>query len=341
MRALLDPNHSAFFQSGFILSRSEKPGDRIQLASLSSTEKDAPIFAPSFFSKHQESTIRAANLMDIARSDLLRACEGPSLDPLTWSAVNWREFEKDFLDFQWEASQGNLKKAVLFASQSGPPPSVDRIRFWLGQLLLHTENYPVWIYGFWNEEGGILGATPELLFERKGDQLTTMALAGTQKPGFPSLQSDPKEMQEHALVVEALCESLGKDRTQVGELQLRAAGPTLQHLFTPIRAKIPESLSTEALIQALHPTPALGGVPRETALRFLAERERGRGRFGAPFGLAEQMVVAIRGIQWDREKSWITAGAGILPQSILTTERYELMMKLRSIRKSFSEDASS
>ena len=76
------------------------------------------------------------------------------------------------------------------------------------------------LYALWTKEKGILGFTPEFLFEKKGRSLKTHALAGTRKKGEESLLKNKKELKEHEIVVKGLRESL-KD---LGGLKKRKTG---------------------------------------------------------------------------------------------------------------------
>jgi menaquinone-specific isochorismate synthase len=194
---------------------------------------------------------------------------------------------------------------------------------------------------------------------------------------LPELLNDPKELQEHRFVIEGICSSLRAfARTferafvdavasapfsvpveiEVGvtrELQL----PSLSHLMTPISIDLTalsramsESVKVfplfEELVRKLHPTPALGGFPRDQAQIWLrtVKTMPGRMRFGAPFGIVNEQgeahcVVGIRNIQWKDSVVLIGAGCGIIVESDLDREWKELLGKIQSIRRIFGWEA--
>ncbi len=195
-------------------------------------------------------------------------------------------------------------------------------------------------YGFWNEDGGLLGATPELLFDKKGNVLHTMALAGTlgHHEDTDAFLNDPKERREHQIVVESISRELEPFGTvRVGEIGLQKAG-ALYHLKTEIALQLNADPSFKDLVSALHPTPALGAYPKEEGQEWLKgyNRLEPRGRYGAPAGVYSKerdqttLVVAIRGVQWDKEHSRLGIGAGVISESRFDSEWEELLRKMRA-----------
>ena len=193
-------------------------------------------------------------------------------------------------------------------------------------------------YGFWTDEEGMLGATPEILFQLEGLNLKTMALAGTASLESPSLLENPKEMHEHRLVIEDIQNALSSfGEVKIGETQEKML-PTLKHLFTPIEVILQQVVSPETLISALHPTAALGGFPRAEAQEWLAQQPEAsiRRRYGAPFGYVDDhsalILVAIRNIQRFDEKIWLGSGCGVVEGSQPEREWEELKLKRQSVR---------
>jgi menaquinone-specific isochorismate synthase len=99
-------------------------------------------------------------------------------------------------------------------------------------------------------------------------------------------------------------------------------------------------LTPEDLIHRLHPTPALGPLPRNPDTLGMLVKWRNRlgcpGQFGAPFGLLEQgkfdAVVAIRGIWWEGQKMMLPAGCGVIEASRLVNEWRELRLKREAVK---------
>lgn len=201
---------------------------------------------------------------------------------------------------------------------------------------------PLQSYGWVQTETGFAGATPELLFSLNENRLETMALAGTARSEDREVFAvDEKEIREHEYVAQTLVSKL-LDLGKVERLsrEILDLGPIV-HFLTTISLELPVRLEAEDLLRRLHPTPALGPLPRtvETLDRLLEWRERlGCPReFGAPFGLWDEgrfdAVVAIRGIWWDGLQLKLPAGCGIIEASRLVNEWRELRLKREAVRQ--------
>lgn len=264
-----------------------------------------------------------------------------------FQAPTVESFRQSFETIQNEIKELRLQKAVpvVFSRSSRAVTPLDRAHWILRLMELPSS---VHLYGFWTPESGILGATPETLFHVKGQTLKTMALAGTASRSAGGSQadllSDPKEQQEHRLVIEDLQEQL-RDFGQVtrGETHVVEL-PTLWHLRTWLEVQLQRPLAgqdLQKLIQRLHPTPALGLAPRARGFSWLRSlpEQQDRHFFGAPlaFRLAKDEVVAlvmIRGVQWDSRGAAIGTGCGIVADSQFEKEWSELAAKRNTVLKS-------
>lgn len=197
------------------------------------------------------------------------------------------------------------------------------------------------------------GATPELLAEVTGSKLRTVALAGSIGRGQTGpedealgrqLLANPKERHEHALVVEAVQESL---QPLVSHLAI-AAQPSLlklsniQHLQTEISGHLNGQPGILPVVAALHPTPALGGRPRALALQLLEQTEPvARGWYGAPLGwldpdLNGMFAVAIRSAVSVGREALLYAGAGIVADSVPEKEWQETQLKFKPLMEALA-----
>jgi len=190
------------------------------------------------------------------------------------------------------------------------------------------------------------GATPELLVAVEGSRIETMGLAGTIKRGqtpeeddmlADRLLNDPKEAYEHRVVVDSQRERLTPLTTM---LSIPNAPTTLklsnlQHLYTPITGQLSTPAGVLPLVDILHPTPALGGVPRDKAMQYIREAEPvPRGWYAAPIGWIDHnmdgmFAVAIRSAVVQGERAWLYAGAGIVAESVPQREWDETALKFR------------
>ena len=235
--------------------------------------------------------------------------------------------------------RGELRKAVpaVFEVSEGPLDAAGR-----AGALRALANLPAGLmpHGCWDASGGLLGASPEMLFENDGGEIRTMAVAGTARAGAApdEILDDPKELAEHRFVLddlEAQLAPLGrvtKDSTHLWRIGI------LSHLRTDLRLEPREPVAFGDLVARLHPTPAVGVSPRE-GWRDWAARLDGapRGRFAAPFGLllpggAARCLVSIRNVQWDENSARCGAGCGLVPGSVLENELAELRLKLAATR---------
>jgi isochorismate synthase len=201
-------------------------------------------------------------------------------------------------------------------------------------------------YRFLLKEGQsvFFGATPELLFRREKGEIFVPAIAGTRALGSgrgegelrESLLSSAKDRAEHNWVVSGIRDtlaSLGLDPQSVPEPEIMRTSRLL-HLYTPIRARDPGRISSERVMEALHPTPAIGGQPQEKAMDFLFENENwDRGLFSAPLLFRssgrELCLVAIRSALLQRNELHFFAGAGYVKGSTPESEWRETESKLR------------
>jgi isochorismate synthase len=196
--------------------------------------------------------------------------------------------------------------------------------------------------------GGFVGASPELLVRRRGRVATSRPMAGTvprgdsaaaEADGLARLTGSPKEAVEHRLVVDAVADGLAKvaDRVQVGRPEVVRLA-TVAHLATEITADLTGALPTALeLAGLLHPTPAVGGSPRDAALAAIAALEPfDRGRYAGPVGWVDragdgEWAVALRCATLDGPRAHLLAGAGIVPGSDPDAEWAETEYKLRAV----------
>jgi len=256
-----------------------------------------------------------------------------------WSQFDTTAFAATFHTVQAALRRGELSKAVpaVFEQSEGPLQKAERER-----ALRSLANLPAGLmpYGYWDANGGCLGASPELLFANDGVETHTMAVAGTARAGRApdEMMDDPKERNEHALVLEDLTAQMAAlGHVTRGATRLWRVG-ILSHLRTDLRVAPAQAAAFADLVRLLHPTPAVGIAPRGDWRTWVSRLDGAdRGVFAAPFGLAlpngtARCLVAIRGVQWDREVTRCAAGCGVVRGSDLARETAELRLKLAATR---------
>lgn len=201
-----------------------------------------------------------------------------------------------------------------------------------------------YIFAFERGDDCFIGATPERLVRVEGQELLSTCLAGTAPRGKTpqedeeirtALLQDDKNLEEHDHVVQMIRQGITPYCTNIDI----PSAPTvrclkdLQHLYTPVRATLKQEHSIFDIVEQLHPTPALGGVPYEKSLAFIRDHESfDRGWYGAPVGWLDSnkngdFAVAIRsGLIQDDEAS-LFAGCGIMKDSNVNKEYEETSIK--------------
>ncbi len=194
-----------------------------------------------------------------------------------------------------------------------------------------------------------MGTTPERLFWRKGRELKTEALAGTRPRSedpeedqrlADELLNERKDLHEQELVRRDILRALHLvcDRVDAEERPSLLQLERKQHLISRIQGHLQEGQGDGELLQLLHPTPAVGGSPRENALRELERLEPfSRGWYAGPLGWFSEdeaeFSVAIRsGLVQGRDVS-VYSGAGIVSGSDPAKEWQEIENKISDFVK--------
>ena len=207
-----------------------------------------------------------------------------------------------------------------------------------------VDNNPnCFIFGYEKDGRTFVGASPEILVRHRGSEILSYALAGTAPKDGPNawteeqLLTNTKNIIEHNIVRDRIVNTMKQitPDVTVGETGIMELSH-LYHLRTIITAKD----STKSLVEwakLLHPTPALGGEPREKALALLQEYEsHERGMYAAPFGFMKDMgdgivVVAIRSALIMDNVLYAYAGCGVVADSDADEEYAETNNKMRTI----------
>ncbi|MTI88696.1 MAG: isochorismate synthase [Balneolaceae bacterium] len=195
-----------------------------------------------------------------------------------------------------------------------------------------------------NAESSFIGCTPERLASFKKRLVFTEGLAGSISRGKTAsedavleheLLHSKKDLSEHSFVLDAIEENLNRfsevlehpEKPKIKKLS------NVQHLYTPVRAKIRDDVSRTEVLAKLHPTPAVGGYPREQAVPFIHKLEHfDRGWYAAPIGWINahgegEFAVAIRSGLIKKEEVCFFAGCGIVRDSDPQKEWEETNLK--------------
>ena len=200
-----------------------------------------------------------------------------------------------------------------------------------------------------------IGATPERLIQLSGGRFETEALAGSAPRGQSlaedtvrghELLSSDKDLREHAYVVQTIrkgLEELGLS-PEVGQHPHLLRLSNVQHLRTPISGVLQPERALLDFTERLHPTPAVGGVPRNAAVELIQELEPfSRGLYTGFLGWQKpggegEAVVALRTARMEGKTARLYAGGGIVEGSDPDQELKETEFKLLAMAHALGAD---
>jgi isochorismate synthase len=191
-----------------------------------------------------------------------------------------------------------------------------------------------------------LGATPEQLVRLRGDEVHAMSLAGSIRRGETpeadaelglALLASAKDRREHDVVTQTVAESLDEAcvSLRIAETPKLLKLGNIQHLCTPITGRLSNGYTIFDLVERLHPTPAVGGRPREATLHFIREHEGlDRGWYAGPVGWVNaegegEFAVALRSALLRGDTATLFAGCGLVADSDPEREYAESELKFK------------
>ncbi|MBL9209471.1 MAG: isochorismate synthase [Opitutaceae bacterium] len=247
---------------------------------------------------------------------------------------------------------GDFKKIVLARAQE---LTADRPLHPLRMLNGLRQRFPdCYAFSFTRGQGpSFIGASPERLVRVSKGRLETEALAGSIRRGASAsedaalagaLLRSEKDLREHREVLDdivARLAPLGIQPEHAALPQIRRLA-NVQHLDTPVHAALPEHVSLLDVIGAMHPTPAVGGSPREAAVAAIRELEGfPRGLYAGALGWLNargggEFFVGIRSALVEGARARVYAGAGIVAGSTPEKEFSETELKFQAILDALS-----
>jgi menaquinone-specific isochorismate synthase len=243
-----------------------------------------------------------------------------------------------------ELKTGPLKKVVLAREirlHFHEDVQVERV---LSHLI--SEQKQSFIFALESQGDCFVGASPERLLKKSGNDVFTTCLAGSIKRGKTfeedqlleaELLSDQKNLIEHQYVVDMIKEAMSEvcidvklpDRPSLMKIR------DIQHLYTPVTGKMNDKTSLLEIVKRLHPTPALGGLPKNEAVEKIREVEQmDRGLYAGPIGWMDyrgngEFAVSIRSGLIQGNAASLFAGCGVVADSNSETEYLETNIKFR------------
>lgn len=216
------------------------------------------------------------------------------------------------------------------------------------------QQYPnCYIFSVGNGQGNyFIGASPERLLGLQNQQLVTDALAGSVPRGKTAVEDakfaaqllrSEKERREHQAVIDFIIQQLQQLDLSPHCSPLKILKlSNIQHLWTPIYARMPAHIHPLDIVAKLHPTPAVAGVPPQIACEQIRCYEHfERSLYAAPLGWVDcegngQFIVGIRSALIAGNRARLYAGAGIVAGSDPNRELAEIKLKFQTLLKALS-----
>lgn len=230
-----------------------------------------------------------------------------------------------------------LKKCIAWRRHPLDTPDKHPLDAFIGLC----ETYPqAQVFLFHHTLSGCwLGASPEIILESSGNRLQTTSLAGTRKRG--EIDTNPwtnKEKEEQAMVTDFIADILHKEGLEFSSRgpSNTEAGPVI-HLETRFEIANHDPLAISNLLQSLHPTPAVGGLPRNEALEYIDKQEQDDRAYYTGFnGEVEspgkmQLYVNLRCARFYRQNADLYVGGGITAESEPESEYRETLAKAETL----------
>lgn len=252
-------------------------------------------------------------------------------------------------EVNWESSDGEYAKSVaqgieLLKQNQAQKIVLSRIISFPHQgftadsiFKILNDKFPTAAVFAFTDESEVtwLGASPELLFRKRGDVYQTISLAGTRKTGSEESWGE-KETEEQRLVTDFIQQelvNLGAENIVQGEVKTRIAG-SVEHLCTEIQFEYGGDWKN--VMKALHPTPAVCGLPRAKAMKLIQQlekhdREYYTGLIGIEQGSSVDVYVILRCMKLSAKRIDVFVGAGITDSSVPELEARETRWKAESL----------
>jgi isochorismate synthase len=339
------PPWREFGDARFVLPRLlyERIGDRSWLT----------VVCPA--AERDNSTLRTALLGQVARlltPDVTQASmprSSPRSANETAVELDGIEYRRRVRAIQQAIAAGQVRKVVAARRVVVHLPEPTETSTLLERL--RAQDTASTVYAFRFEAACFVGASPERLVNKQAGLLETEAVAGSAPAGPPEnaerLLNCPKNRLEHQMVVDDLCARL----SPLCEYPLDPGIPRVRllrrvlHLWTPLPARLRLPLHVLELVERLHPSAAVGGLPGDRAVDWILSHEpHARGWYAAPVGWFDQrgdgdFVVALRSGVLLGTDVYLFAGAGIVPRSDAEQELRETELKLTTLRAALGLEA--
>ena len=213
---------------------------------------------------------------------------------------------------------------------------------------LESENTNGYLFLFKSKDSAFFGASPEKFLSIHSNKLEIDALAGTSSCESKAAEEEllnNKNLHEHRIVIDFIRTALSgfASKIEIDKQPRIKKLRNVNHLYTKIDAELNSHKDVLKLIDALFPTPAVCGLPKQRAYQAISELEKfDRGLFSGLIGWIDpfmncEFTVAIRSALYKNHKLFLYAGAGIVKESNPEEEFFETELKFKTILNLFDE----
>jgi isochorismate synthase len=255
-------------------------------------------------------------------------------------------YDATFRRFMEQLKGGRFSKLVLSRKLV-----VDRHAKSIGKVFLNAKDAYLSAFTYLvnaPKSGLWLGATPELLFKGDAGCFQTVALAGTMpvSEGVSEYTWSAKDREEQQMVTDYISERL----TSCGVTEIEKDGPStakagnVVHLKTTFKFTADGNVGVGTLVNTLHPTPAVCGLPKEEAQQYIIETEQHDREYYTGFaGVVSsnkeaELYVNLRCMKVEQQQLSLFAGGGITAKSVGEREWMETNHKLRTLQSIIEAD---
>ena len=254
-------------------------------------------------------------------------------------------YKIDFANYHSQLENGNFRKIVLArCADEDMPIGVEKMDLFYKACEMYPRLFIALVET--PQTGCWLTATPEILLDGKAHDWRTIALAGTMKLEGDQLNGEgetltwsTKNIQEQRIVATYITECLEQftgDFREEGPRTVRAAN--LVHLRSDFAFKLADNDHIGDVLQALHPTPAVCGLPKREAFNFIVKNEHTPRRyysgFMGPLNMDDtHLYVSLRCMNIEGDKCHLYAGGGLLKDSTEEQEWQETEAKMETMKR--------
>ena len=266
-----------------------------------------------------------------------------NIKKLDWSNPSIDLFSEQFNKIKDSMKSNGLLKTVPVTVTNSKLDDLDLIFPEIVKRGMNTTG-PSHFYAYRESKLGFAGLSPEILFEINDNKLRTMALAGTaHENDFEDFLKDKKEHIEHQIVVESLRRRLSEFGPILESQRKTINLGGIIHFLTEFEVELTNVNSISYILKQIHPTPAIGTVPRnESTLKTLSDfrnQANSPPMFASPFGVKVNdnfiSYIMIRGLFFENDTISLPSGCGITKNSVLNSEWDELALKRQWVKDTF------